>query len=69
VQDLDESQLIQLIKLLTVLETKGNWDLAEKSPVIPIFKAYKKKAGVDRELIQWVKANTDNKYLPFGPLL
>jgi len=69
VQDLSENQLIQLIKLLTSLETQENWDLADKSPVIAIFKVYKKKAGVNRELVQWVKANSDNKYLPFGPLL
>ena len=32
-------------------------------------KILKKAKGVDRELVKWVKAHTDNKFLPFGPLL
>jgi uncharacterized protein YihD (DUF1040 family) len=69
VQDLTDDQLILLIKMLTILETQQNWDLADKSPVITIFKLYKKKSGIDKDLVKWVKANTDNQYLPFGPLL
>lgn len=69
VENLSDEQLIDVIKLLTCLETTLNWDLAEKSPVIAVFKAYKKKSGVNRELVKWVKANSDNQYLPFGPLL
>jgi hypothetical protein len=69
VKDLANDQLIELIKMLTVLETRENWDLADKSPVIAVFKLYKKKFGIDKDLVKWVKANTDNQYLPFGPLL
>ncbi len=68
-QNLQENELIDLIRLLTVIEEKQNWNLAEKSPVIALFKALRKKAGINKELVQWVKANSDNKYLPFGPLL
>lgn len=69
VQDLSDNELINIIKLLTTLETQHNWDLGEKSPVIAVFKTYKKKSGLNRELVQWVKANSDNQYLPFGPLI
>ena len=69
VQSLNDEDLIALIKLLTVTEAKSNWDLGEKSPVIPVFKTYKKKSGVNRELVKWVKEHSDNKYLPFGPLI
>lgn len=69
VQSLNDDELIGLIKLLTVVEAQNNWDLGEKSPVIAIFKSYKKKSGVNRELVKWVKSNSDNKYLPFGPLI
>lgn len=69
VQDLADDQLILLIKMLTILEALQNWDLAEKSPVVTIFKVYKKKSGIDKDLVKWVKAHTDNQYLPFGPLL
>jgi len=67
--NLHENELTALIRLLTLLEEKQNWNLAEKSPVIALFKALRKKAGIDKELVQWVKANSENKYLPFGPLL
>jgi hypothetical protein len=68
-QNIEERTLINLIRLLTQLEEKQNWNLAEKSPVIALFKALRKKAGIDKELVQWVKAHSQNKYLPFGPLL
>lgn len=67
--ELTPAQLKGLIGFFTVLEQQQNWDLAEKSPVIPLFKALKKVEGLDRELVQWVKNHTDNKFLPFGPLL
>lgn len=68
-QSLNEDQLIGLIKLFTLSESQGNWDLAEKSAVIPIFKVLRKQTGIDKELVQWVKEHTDNKFLPFGPLM
>ncbi len=63
------AKTVDLIRLLTLLEDKQNWNLAEKSPVIALFKALRKQAGINKELVQWVKAHSDNKYLPFGPLL
>jgi len=67
---LEETALIALIRFFTQLESQQGWNLGADSPVIPLFKALKKQQGaVDRELVQWVKQNTDNKFLPFGPLL
>jgi len=66
---LETSQLISLIHFFTRLEKEQNWDLGDKSPVIPLFKQLKKSEGLDRELVQWVKSHTNNKFLPFGPLL
>ena len=67
--DLEPSELTRLIKLFTLCETQGNWGLGDKSSVIPLFKLLKKRIGIDRELVQWVKQHTDNKFLPFGPLM
>jgi hypothetical protein len=67
--ELKPEQLVKLIKLFTLCETQGNWSLGEKSAVIPLFKLLKKQTGIDRELVQWIKQRTDNKYLPFGPLM
>ena len=66
---LDTEQLIALIKLFCKAEKDLNWDLADKSPVIVLFKHYRKQSGIDKPLVQWVKSNSDNKFLPFGPLL
>lgn len=66
---LKATHLIPLIRFFTLVEKEQNWDLGDKSPVIPLFKQLKKSEGLDRELVQWVKSHTDNKFLPFGPLL
>ncbi|MFT5592541.1 MAG: hypothetical protein ACI8SR_000900 [Oceanicoccus sp.] len=62
-------EIKQLIGLFTQAEQQGDWSLGEKSSVIPLFKILRKEQGVDRELVKWVKAHSDNKFLPFGPLL
>ncbi|MGR6873015.1 hypothetical protein ACU6U9_12065 [Pseudomonas sp. HK3] len=66
---LSPEQIKQLIGLFTLAEQQGEWSLGEKSSVIPLFKILRKEQGVDRELVKWVKAHSDNKFLPFGPLL
>ncbi len=66
---LENNELIGLIQILTIIEQAKDLDLSDKSPVIPLFKALRKKIGIDKELVQWVKEHSDNKYLPFGPLL
>lgn len=68
-QSLNNTQLISLIKLFCKAEQDLTWDLGDKSPVIALFKFYRKQAGIDKELVQWVKSHSDNKFLPFGPLL
>jgi len=67
--ELTPDQLKQLIALFTQAEQQGGWSLGDQSAVIPLFKILRKQQGVDRELVKWVKAHTENKFLPFGPLL
>lgn len=69
-QELKDSELVFLIKALTLLEQQPGWDRGKNSPVIPLFKAHKQRLGqIDHELAQWVKSHTDNHFLPFGSLL
>lgn len=68
-KQLSDESLRILIRFFTEQEGVQNWGLGDKSPVIPLFKALKKSTGLDRELVQWVKSHTDNKFLPFGPLI
>lgn len=67
--NLSDSELEQCIRILTIVEEKQNLGLAERSPVIVLFKQYKKLAGINRELVKWVKENNENKFLPFGPIM
>ncbi|MEY8204572.1 MAG: hypothetical protein RPR40_05800 [Bermanella sp.] len=69
IHNLTQQPLIELIRMLTQLEEQQAWNLAEKSPVIALFKQLRKIAGIDKSLVQWVKAHSDNRFLPFGPLL
>lgn len=63
-------QTEQLIRALTLLEQRFEWDLGKNSPVITLFKVHKHKKGeIDRFLTQWIKAHTQNRFLPFGSLL
>jgi hypothetical protein len=67
--ELTADELKPAIQLLTVIEQEKSLGLAERSPVIVLFKQYKKMAGINRELVQWVKEHSENKFLPFGPIM
>jgi hypothetical protein len=69
IQNLPQVALIELIRMLTIIEQQQGWNLGEKSPVIALFKQLRKVAGIDKPLVSWVKKHSDNKFLPFGPLL
>lgn len=63
-------QTEQLIRALTLLEQRLEWDLGRNSPVITLFKVHRLQKGeTDRSLAQWVKSHTENRFLPFGSLL
>lgn len=73
---LDESrhwnseQLWFLIQFFTLAETQlPGWDAGAESPVIPLAKALRqRKTPLSREQLLWIKQNSDNRYLPYGPL-
>ncbi|MEE2783029.1 MAG: hypothetical protein VYE04_06705 [Pseudomonadota bacterium] len=63
-------ELIRLVKIFTLLE-RGHlaFSAGADSPVITMVRALKSKGAWDRALSQWVKSNTDNKFLPHGNLM
>ncbi len=69
IQSIPQTALIELIRMFTIIEQQQGWNLGEKSPVIALFKQLRKIAGIDKPLVGWVKNHSDNKFLPFGPLL
>ena len=62
---LTEDEAVSLIKSLTKLEHYPNFKAGSVSPVIWIFRNLP-GAQQRLDLINWVLANTDNDYLPFG---
>ena len=68
--ELADDALVQLIRFFTLAEMQlTGWDAGSKSPVIYLVKILKGRGGFDAELRKWVKASTDNRYLPYGSAL
>ena len=70
--DYSEAQLIALIQFFTIVEMAlSEWVAGAKSPVISINKILKSRGHkLDREMLMWIKQNSDNRFIPNGsPLL
>lgn len=67
---LDDDELISLIRFFTLAEMQlPGWDGGRLSPVIYLVTILKQRSAFDSELRRWIKANTDNRYLPNGAVL
>ena len=66
--ELSNEQLTHLIRFFTLAEAQlSGWEAGSKSPVVWLCRELKKRGAFpDQELIQWIKANTENKFLPYG---
>lgn len=66
----DSEPLWQLIRFFTLAEMQlPGWDAGAESPVIPLAKALRQReAPLSREQLLWIKQNSDNRFLPYGPL-
>ena len=68
--DRSDAQLIQLAKFFTLAEMRlKGWEALGKSPVIPIAVELRRRKRYPQELTAWIKANTTNRFLPYGSLL
>lgn len=66
-EPLANDELIALIRFFTLAEMQfTGWDGGKDSPVIPLVRILKSRDGFTPELRKWIKANTDNRYLPYG---
>lgn len=68
---LDEAALLNLVRFFTLIEQQlPHWHGGDKSPVIWISRLLKKRGTpLSRETVLWIKANSDNRFLPNGPVL
>ncbi|MBB6520778.1 hypothetical protein [Pseudoteredinibacter isoporae] len=65
-----EPQLLSLIEFLTLAEKQiSSWQAGADSPVIYIVKFMRQnKMPLSKDMLLWIKANSDNRFLPNGPL-
>ncbi|GAA6150830.1 hypothetical protein [Pseudoteredinibacter isoporae] len=65
-----EAQLLSLIEFLTLAEKQiSSWQAGADSPVIYIVKFMRQsKMPLNKDMLLWIKANSDNRFLPNGPL-
>jgi len=66
----DNEQLQHLVRFFTLAEMQlTGWEAGAESPVIWIVKLLRRrKAPPSKELLLWIKANSDNRFIPNGAL-
>lgn len=67
--ELDAAALVALVRLFTLAERLPGWEAGAKSPVIPLAAELKRRGDYPSDLTGWIKANTDNRFLPYGSLM
>jgi hypothetical protein len=69
-EDLSDDDAIALIKLFTLAEgVFPSWQAGGKSPVIVLAATLKQRGAYPGDLTRWIKANTENRFLPYGNLM
>jgi len=69
-ETLGDDDLCRVIRFFTLAEMQlAGWDAGKQSPVIYLVRTLKQRGTFTPELRQWIKANTDNRYLPNGALV
>ena len=69
-QEQSSAEITNWIRALTRAEmTLTGFELGARSPVIALIRLLKQRGEYPDDLTEWVKANTDNRFLPYGSLL
>jgi len=64
-----DARLVRLVKFFTVAEMRlPGWEAGARSPVIRIVAELRRRNAYPKELTAWIKANTTNRFLPYGSL-
>ncbi len=63
-------QLLHLVRFFTLAEMQlSGWEAGAESPVIWIVKTLRRrKSPPSKDLLLWIKANSDNRFIPNGAL-
>ncbi|MGB1907128.1 MAG: hypothetical protein ACPHN3_07325 [Spongiibacter sp.] len=70
VADLNNDQLIQLIRFFTVAEERiSGWEAGAESPAIWINKVLRQRGEkLSTDMLRWIRANSRNRFIPNGSL-
>ena len=69
-ESLPDGDIVALVRFFTLAEMQlTGWEAGKRSPVIPLVKILKARSAFTPELRKWIKASTDNRYLPNGAAL
>ncbi|MEH6558720.1 MAG: hypothetical protein V7708_13040 [Oceanicoccus sp.] len=66
---LNDEEIKHLMRFFTIAEKLPGWDAGARSPVIWLGKLLKQRGvGINREMVVWIKSNSNNQFLPHGAL-
>lgn len=69
-EELDTDELTALVRFFTLAEMRfAGWQAGKTSPVIAFARLLRARGAFSKELRLWIKANSDNRYLPYGSVL
>ncbi len=67
---LPAEDLVRLVRFFTLAEMQlPGWEGGKRNPVICLVKILKSRDEFPADLRKWIRANTDNRYLPYGAAL
>ena len=71
IEDFNDTQILNLCMLFTVGEMKfPTWSFGSKNPTIYFLRQLKtEKRAAEKDFVRWLKKQTDNRYIPYGPAL
>jgi len=70
VTDLGSDELLALVRLFTLAEARlPGWESGDRNPVVPLVALLKAREALPADLSDWIRANTDNRFLPHGNLM
>ena len=69
-EGLADEDLVRLVQLYTLAENRfADWKAGAKSPVIALCRILRGRGAWPAELTAWIKAHSDNRFLPYGSLM
>ena len=71
IENFTDAQILNLCMFFTVGEMKfPTWAFGSKNPTIYFLRHLKsEKRAAEKEFIRWLKKQTDNRYIPYGPAI